>query len=109
MGLIPTIGEFAAESETQVEAGVQLDGVSGKEGAFERPPSERRVRWGVCVGAYGSGEERGQICEGKLAVLVLSERVVALQPLDPDAGAQKMFPVSERDLIGAGKNIASRL
>src|SRR5712664_3957192 len=110
MRFVPAVGELSSESESKLEARRQFDRVFRIEGALERTPRQRGVRQERRgergIGAHRALEERLQIGERCLGILVLYQTVVGLQALEPHAEIQQVLSVSDADLIGRREEIA---
>ena len=100
---VPAVGGFSAKPDGQLDARLQTDAVFGEERRLERPPAQRRIARRIGVGAHRSRQKVGQARERRLPVLVLHQRVVGLDRLEPHAGRDQVLAVRQRDLIADRK------
>src|ERR1035438_2674353 len=98
---IPAVGRLGAETDPHFKGWLHANGVLRIKRPCQRSPSERRVTRGVRVSAHRSLQKALQICERRLAVLILNENIVGLHTLQPRSETQQMFAVRESELIAA--------
>ena len=93
MLLVPSVRGFAAETDRHLYARFQADAIFHKKRRLQCPPPKRRISWRIRVRAHPSLQKVGQARERHLPVLILHQRVIGLDRLQPYPGAEiKCFP-----------------